>query len=347
MDKYLIEFFKSHSTLILPGFGALTITDESTGELLFMPYLKHNDGRFAQFIVETEGIDEQRAQVMVAQYVREIENRLNSEGNYVFYQFGTLTKKADGEISFDKEFKVAKNPEILEKPLVESTIVRDENVEKEILQDQSNIEESKNEGIVENVNTYSQEDQWNDDLELPPVGYQAPKSKQPILEKATPDKKKRRPIAGGILILGVLVIGAFLTYILFYNSFETSLSIAKNTRTTPEVKQEDTTTPSAESTKTPEPTDSVEVIEEKIENTEPIIESGGAYHLVVGAFKLQANAERFLQRVQEKGHTTASMHERYGLYLIHLNDFTTKQQAKEESLKNVNDFPGSWIYYYP
>ncbi|MFT5581772.1 MAG: hypothetical protein ACI9G9_001032, partial [Psychromonas sp.] len=45
MNKYFIQLFLEESTVIIPGFGALTMTDEKTGEIMFLPYLKFDDGK--------------------------------------------------------------------------------------------------------------------------------------------------------------------------------------------------------------------------------------------------------------------------------------------------------------
>ena len=39
---------------------------------------------------------------------------------------------------------------------------------------------------------YSEKDQWNDDLDLPPINHKTEPSKKPILEKAEFDRKKKK-----------------------------------------------------------------------------------------------------------------------------------------------------------
>ena len=72
MDKYLLEILKEINTIIIPGLGALTITDASSGDIMFMTYLKHDDGQLAKYIAKNEGIDETEAKNLIAKYVREI-----------------------------------------------------------------------------------------------------------------------------------------------------------------------------------------------------------------------------------------------------------------------------------
>jgi hypothetical protein len=43
--------FKRIYTIIIPGFGALTITKAATGEIMFMPYLKFDGGKFDQLYI--------------------------------------------------------------------------------------------------------------------------------------------------------------------------------------------------------------------------------------------------------------------------------------------------------
>lgn len=101
MDKYLLEILKEVNTIIIPGLGALTITNNKTGEVMFMPYLKHDDGNLAKFIAEKEGIDLNDAKNIIAKYVREIESKLNVGDTYDMFRFGSFSKNADGDVEFN------------------------------------------------------------------------------------------------------------------------------------------------------------------------------------------------------------------------------------------------------
>ena len=346
MDKYLIEFLKLNSTLILPGLGALTVTDEASGELMFMPYLKHDDGRLAKFISTSEGIDEQRAQIMVAQYVRDIENRLNSEGSYTIYQFGAFSKQADGNIAFVRENQSHAEDSVLKtEDNKEDVLVQEVPIAIPVKDEEPQNDSATPEHQVEEA-TYTKEDQWNDELDIPPVGYEVPKAKQPILEKTTRDKKNRRPVIIAILSVGVIGIGALLTYILFYNSLEPVVQTSKKSKPKVQVAKEETKSSATDTLSESIPTEqSIKNESEEIESTNNL--SSGDYHVVVGAFAVQSNAERFLERIQSAGNSSASMHERYGFYFIHLNDFATKEMANEGCKNAKTDFPGAWVYYYP
>tara|TARA_R110002072_G_scaffold929_1_gene7451 strand:- start:13524 stop:14717 length:1194 start_codon:yes stop_codon:yes gene_type:complete len=105
MDKYLLEILKQVSTIIIPGLGALTITNTNTGEIMFMPYLKHDDGKLSAHIAEKEGWNENEAKNLIAKYVREIQAELDKGEDYTMYQFGSFIK-VDGDIEF-KNWKIS------------------------------------------------------------------------------------------------------------------------------------------------------------------------------------------------------------------------------------------------
>ncbi|MBL4862055.1 MAG: SPOR domain-containing protein [Crocinitomicaceae bacterium] len=102
MDKYLLQILKETNTIIIPGLGALTITNKTTGEIMFMPYLKHDDGKLSAHISEQEGMDENEAKNLISKYVREIQTKLDQGHSYDMYQFGSFIKNDAGDIDFKK-----------------------------------------------------------------------------------------------------------------------------------------------------------------------------------------------------------------------------------------------------
>ncbi len=100
MNNYLLQLLKEVKTLIIPGLGALTVTNESTGEILFMPYLKFDDGTLAKHIASKENMELNDASNMISKFVREVTAELDKGNSYDMYQFGRFVK-VDGEIAFE------------------------------------------------------------------------------------------------------------------------------------------------------------------------------------------------------------------------------------------------------
>jgi hypothetical protein len=100
MDKYLQSLLQEIKTLIFPGLGAITITNEKTGELMFMSYLKFDDGKLAKCMAEKEGMTELDAKNVVGKYVQNIIQTLDKGEKYSMYQFGEFHKDSNGEVQF-------------------------------------------------------------------------------------------------------------------------------------------------------------------------------------------------------------------------------------------------------
>ncbi|WP_300662218.1 SPOR domain-containing protein [Fluviicola sp.] len=100
MNNYLLQLLKEVKTLIIPGLGALTVTNESTGEILFMPYLKFDDGTLAKHIASKENMELNDATNLISKFVREVTAELDKGNSYDMYQFGRFIK-VDGEIAFE------------------------------------------------------------------------------------------------------------------------------------------------------------------------------------------------------------------------------------------------------
>src|SRR5574343_1363759 len=270
MNQYLLSILKEVNTIIIPGIGALTITNAATGEIMFMPYLKFDDGKLAQHISEKEGMEINDAKNLVAKYVREIEAQLNIGESYDMYQFGSFIKTSEGEIEF-KPWNGEKNsvntevvlddstnesepepttdtsidtndviPETIEEapiiitPVIDSELSNEvestQKIEAETVPEQeidsavSSTEFVTEETITTILNeipqptipepVYTEEQQWNDDLDLLHINAKIERPKKPIIEKIQKDKKRKSSAKVVFLTLLFLLIGGGTTVIL-------------------------------------------------------------------------------------------------------------------------------------
>ena len=131
MDKYLLEILKDVNTIIIPGLGALTLTNKDTGEIMFMPYLKHDDGKLCSYISEKEGMDENESKNLIAKYVREIQMVIDKGESYDMFEFGTFSKNEDGDIEFNNWNKTAEGQQATETKKEESPDPKPAKVEEE------------------------------------------------------------------------------------------------------------------------------------------------------------------------------------------------------------------------
>ena len=252
MNKYFIQLFLKENTVILPGFGALTLLNERLSEIVFLPDLKTDDGKLASYISEIEGIEEQDAQNTIAKFIREIESNLNKGDSFDIFEFGSFTKNENGQIEFsswmkDKVAEPKEDPKpgiktaILEKPKLtfeEEVVLTEPEVVLEI--------PIKDEVVIETPQTVREEEKSStkemdslslirallndDEFETKPTAYiktetekKNDKSQEKFIpvvktsvtqEAEDPQKKKKRkfPFWFFFILLGMLLFAILICY---------------------------------------------------------------------------------------------------------------------------------------
>ncbi|MEY3237919.1 MAG: hypothetical protein RI883_2020 [Bacteroidota bacterium] len=444
MDKYLVEILKAFNTIIIPGLGALNLTNPETGECLFMPYLKYDDSKLSQYISETEGMSDNDAKNLIAKYVREIEAKLNTGESYDMYQFGSFVKNASGDIEFNswnketieeipitettlekeviqvetisveqvattesvsEETPIEIIPEKIKKPRTTKAKVQaievlkvdeakpssDSIIEKEeiifdeeiILVNEDEIQtedlsEKADEPIVlENVSTteyssepetqkkssYSEEDQWADDLDVPPLNVKIERPKKPIIEKTIKDKKRRKPAFYFLLVVGVLLVGGTLTFGLFYNSLEKFLpfmakemSVQEKNNSSTKDSEVHKSSPEEVSKKTEEEnlnkennTETEENVDSEVDEVIPVqvTDNSKSYHIIGGAFTDKSNADRYQNRLVSEGNQSTIIGQFDSLYIVSIASYSSKEEANNELSKARSISSNAWIFKWP
>lgn len=430
MNQYLLSILKEANTIIIPGIGALTITNASTGEIMFMPYLKFDDGKLAQHISEKEGMDLNDAKNLVAKYVREIEAQLNIGESYDMYQFGCFVKNKDGEIEF-KQWNGQKDGlnaevvvddssreseqetttdtsidtnEIVEETIDEAPIIIAPEIDSELSDEEESIQTieetqetetepeqelditaSSTEFVSEETITpvlteipqqtipelaYTEEQQWNDDLDLPPINAKIERPKKPIIEKVQKDKKRKSPAKVILLTLLFLLIGGGTTVILmrdqlgitipFLSASKESTEV-KSTRSTKSTVVEETSTES-ETTEIDEPVEKPttetpvepEVTEQSVSSSSDMIQTSTGqidrnkpYHIVGAAFTELSNAERYQKKLTDGGNSSVIIGKFDQLYIVSISSHTSQEEAKNALTEAKGISANAWIFRFP
>lgn len=433
MDKYLQEMLLEMNMIIIPGLGALSMVNRATGEIMFMPYLKHDDHVLAKHIAAKEGWEENDAVNLIAKYVREIEAKLNIGESYDMYRFGSFKKDNTGDVNFEawigespSVVNVSTTPleevsdvesvgvieeQIVSEPVIEKAeelaietiieavpepiilneepaeVIVEEEVQPiitieadsiEVIEPVSEFEEAEKtateinpiiekEAIIEEVETiqYTEEDQWKDDLDLPPINAKIERPKKPIIEKAKSDKKKRRPAFYILTVLLVILIGGSVTVAVFYDQLKQHLPFVAQETSKVEEKPSATEENKVikEEEKDVEPkVEEESIIEEKLTEAEPqeeIVNSAyiqtstgrvnptQPYHVIAGAFREKANAERFRDRLRENGNSNSEIIGEFdGLFIVSASSHQSMDEA-QNSRKSNSTITQSWIFRWP
>ena len=106
MEKYLQQILKEVNTIIIPGLGALTITNDKTGEVMFMSYLKYDDGKLSAYIAEKGNIDNDEAKSQILSYVENVLNTIAAEGDCLINGVGLFSKDSNGDLCFENRSSI-------------------------------------------------------------------------------------------------------------------------------------------------------------------------------------------------------------------------------------------------
>jgi len=224
------------------------------------------------------------------------------------------------------------------------------------------VQEVVAEAKTEKTLSYTEEDQWKDDLDLPPVNAKVDRPKKPIIEKAKSDKKKRKPAFYILTVFLVLLIGSSVAVGIFYNQLKQFLPFVAQ-----EVHKELKESPQSEEKKIVEVESDPIVTEESIpEKTEVIIETtpevnssesiqtstgtvdiNKPFHLIAGAFGLKENAERFQIKLNTEGNSSVIIGQFDQLYIVSVGSYSSKEEAQQEFQTKKANYPKAWIFQWP
>lgn len=116
--------------------------------------------------------------------------------------------------------------------------------------------------------------------------------------------------------------------------------------------EEDTTATNQDELVEEEPVKNEEVVEDDMKNEEPVVKeepkvqqvtSSGSYHIIVGGFSDEGNAQRFVAELQGKGYPAQNLGRYGGLSLVSVKSYSDIQSAKSE-LSNFSEYNGAWIF---
>ncbi len=150
MHNFLQDILKEANTIIIPGLGALTVTSSKTGDIYFMPFLKHDDGHLAKYVSTHEGVELTEAKQILANFVEAIKTAI-AEGDYFeMEEFGRFFTNKEGEIDFERwEDYQVKDNSILSKKIQERQQSQPKKVEKPTIEIKK--EEPKVEPVIEPI----------------------------------------------------------------------------------------------------------------------------------------------------------------------------------------------------
>ena len=95
INKIIAEYLRTNKRLVVPHFGAF-IRKENSEAIVFVPFLKKDDGVLQQLLVSEDGMDSADAQAVIDEYIAEIKESIAARGAYVIEGVGRLMTDSNG-----------------------------------------------------------------------------------------------------------------------------------------------------------------------------------------------------------------------------------------------------------
>ncbi len=94
IDRIIAEYMGANRRLVIPNLGAFIRKDP--GNIVFIPFLKKDDGVLQGLISESLALSAQEAEGMISEYVSGISARLSPPSGYVIEGLGRLKNDVNG-----------------------------------------------------------------------------------------------------------------------------------------------------------------------------------------------------------------------------------------------------------
>lgn len=109
ISKLITQYLGSNRRLILPTLGAFIKKDDS-GEVVFVPYLKSDDGIMKSLIASNLSVSNADAEAMLEEFIFTIKQSVAQQNSFVVEGLGTITKDANGVLmmNYDPNVVIAK-----------------------------------------------------------------------------------------------------------------------------------------------------------------------------------------------------------------------------------------------
>ena len=200
---------------------------------------------------------------------------------------------------------------------------------------------------------YSEKDQWNDDLDLPPINHKSEPSKKPILEKAEFDRKKKKRWIPIVVVISIIAISSPFVLNTCNNDNGSSKQnlISESTEIDDSTYIEENILNESEVKDTAfiEDTVIIENVESEVEielkEIEASIENKKYYHIIIGSFERENYANAFINELTQKTDATQIINYN-GMHRVSYNSYNDSDEAEIELdyLRNTLNLK-SWIAY--
>lgn len=329
VSVYIRQLLFNHECVIVPDFGAF-ITRQGSAEihpvthrftppfkdLAFNSSLKKNDGLLKNAIVTGEGISYDEASTSIEEFVESLESNLRGNGFTEIMNIGRFFYNVEGKLEFEPEQKVN---------FSEDSFGLGDFIFKP-------IENNK----MEQANR-------------PPQKLARKSEEEKYLEHDTP----KGPSAGKVLaiIIPILIILGTGSFFLIKkdnpggNNQSAFMSFLFGNEKVVEQEVSPAVKPVVEAPVAEVPAEAAPIVEETDFNQVAISGKQGRFSVIVGSFRKKRNAEKFMQKVNQKGEHTILVEPTAGSgnYRVSVAEYNEKAAALNGLEKYRQQYQDAWL----
>lgn len=386
MTDYIAEFLASNNRLIVPDLGAFIAKQGAANDFAFNEFLRYNDGLLAEYIAKKESIEKDEAVQKINDFVQKINISLADGGKVSIGQLGFLQKDKTGKIIFERSQTAplvekptvinipdapekpvtvaAKEPKKEEKPAAKPAQATPEKSASAAVQPPAAVKPAEDEkplagqkaapvNAVTDHTVSAQKESAAPPNKLPKVESQTT-SRRPAEAPKAAHSATIPPITGTTdnnyskyqtqkrsnmsRVLWIFVILVLLGVGAIYVINNKSKFFKPKTIDTPVVAVDSS---AMDSTLTEEPIEAAPV---DIQPAEP---SGVQYYVVAGCFRIESNADKYVQKLQSEGYKARKFGQYKGLHTVCFDSFTEYGPALGmlRDIRNGRE-PYAWILKY-
>lgn len=377
VEEAILELLKVHNRVIVPGFGAFLVAKDDVDSkpyVLFNGFLSFNDGLLVDYLAEKNSIDTIVSSDNIAEYVYSLKHSLQEEKIYKFNLLGTFDFEESGSMRFRYNPNVGRTPQkptAHAKPAVkkEESKKEEKSVVKEEIKTSKDLLEVKSESskpAVEPVlkDSFLELDKNNvaPDVIIEPEVSSSKKERETLTKstfeldegqsKAKPNKvidsapsplevdiearnKRKRKVVYISLIVIPLLVG--IGYLLFSYLPAKRAEDARKIAMEMEAKKQKALRIQADSIAQIKERELALADSLRIADESRAKLTGSGYHVIVGAFVEEANADKMVERLKKSSFPSVQK-------LTYKSRFLVSVDAaldKEEAVKRMQKISGS------
>lgn len=378
--NFVVETIKNEARLIIPGFGAFLhkeSTENGKVSITFSPFLKYNDGKFEELIVKQFGISKLEANKKIEEFIISVKEEIAKKSYLELSGIGYLVQDKKGSIYLSDKIsnKTNETNNVENSTKQNHDIVSSDTSEKEDAKEQNRLQsedinsDTPNDKIDENAMEFIDE---TPDSEEECATNSANGNNQPDMSKENLTTKNKKHVGKRITIIAsfvvisicVAVLAAYIIRVLvntpsidtsddnFLENSKVSLSADSSSSTNIDMPSNfkqatDSIESQGKPTKVEETSKNIsaeDLIEKELKAPNKQVNSEiKKYHLIVGSFSNQVNANNLVKKLERQGYKAYVIKRKNNLFSVSIAALSSREQAEREKARYSSNFKGIWI----